>query len=155
MLATIGYESASLEDFITTLGLGGVEILIDIRDRAQSRRKGFSKSALSEALAESGIDYVHYRELGDPKEGREAARDGRFEDFRKIFSKVMATKEAQDALSAIEEMAKEKRVCLMCYERDQRTCHRKIVADHLEAVLECRTNHLGVRHGVARQKVAA
>lgn len=155
MLATIGYENANLDDFIATLGMGGVDVVVDIRDRAQSRRKGFSKSALSDALSASGIEYLHFRELGDPKEGREAARNGRIDDFRVIFSEVMNSSEAQEALKDIEKLAREKRVCLMCYERDQRTCHRKIVADHLESVLNCRTDHLGVRHGVAKQKAAA
>jgi uncharacterized protein (DUF488 family) len=73
MLATIGYERSSLADFVATLVHSEIEILIDIRDRAQSRMRGFSKSALSEALKEAGIGYVHFRQLGDPKEGRDAA----------------------------------------------------------------------------------
>lgn len=151
MLSTIGYESADLSDFIATLKLGGVEVLVDIRDRAQSRRRGFSKTALSDTLANSGIEYRHYRDLGDPKEGREAARAGQYERFKMIFSEVMKSNTAQDALRELSSIARSRMICLMCYERDQKVCHRKMVAEHLEKMLDCRTNHLGVRKGVARE----
>jgi uncharacterized protein (DUF488 family) len=73
-LFTIGYEGASLSDFIVTLQNSGVERLLDVREVAQSRRPGFSKTALSTALAEADIGYTHLRQLGDPKAGRDAAR---------------------------------------------------------------------------------
>lgn len=150
MLATIGYEKASLDDFVATLKVAGVDLLVDIRDRAQSRRKGFSKTALSEALNEAGLDYLHLRELGDPKEGREAARAGDFKKFRQIFDAVIQKEDAVDALQKITELMSSKSVCLMCYERDYKTCHRKIVADKLVDVSGQKVRHLGVRHGQAR-----
>lgn len=146
MIATIGYERATPEDFVTTLEETGIEILVDIRDRAQSRRKGFSKSALEQLVNEVGIEYVHIRELGDPKEGRDAARAGLIEEFKKIFSKVLASEPARKALSEIEDMARQKRICLMCYERNHHDCHRKMVSDELEVMLGCKARHLGVRH---------
>ncbi|MDJ0614173.1 MAG: DUF488 domain-containing protein [Rhizobiaceae bacterium] len=144
MLATIGYEKASLADFIATLKSNDIEVLIDIRDRAQSRRKGFSKTALSEAANAAGIEYVHFRTLGDPKEGREAAKAGRIEEFKTIFSNVLASDPAQQALLEVENLAKDKRICMMCYERDHLFCHRKMVSDELEKKLGCETKHLGV-----------
>lgn len=98
MISTIGYEKADLEHFVGTLQLVGVEVLVDVRDRAQSRRKGFSKTALSERLQQAGIEYIHFRVLGDPKEGREAARSGNMKKFRSIFSQVLASEKAQQAL---------------------------------------------------------
>jgi len=65
LINTIGYEGARPDDFVETLRAADVTMVIDIRDRAQSRRPGFSKSALEQSLAEAGIGYVHYRELGD------------------------------------------------------------------------------------------
>ena len=147
MVATIGYERASLIDFIATLQLSKIDVLVDVRDRAQSRRPGFSKSALSNALREAGIGYVHFRELGDPKEGREAARRGDFDRFRAIYAGVMATDAAKEAIAKLEDLASEAQICLMCYERDQSTCHRKIVADRLETKLGAKARHLGVREG--------
>ena len=148
MLSTIGYERSDLEDFVWTLETTEIEVLVDIRDRAQSRRKGFSKTALSTRLAESGIRYIHYRELGDPKEGREAARAGRIKDFQRIFHSVLKTKSAQDALSELEGLLAENlNICLLCYERSHSSCHRKIVAEELQLRTGVRLRHLGVQTG--------
>ncbi|MDF1679437.1 DUF488 domain-containing protein [Ponticaulis sp.] len=150
MLATIGYEKATLDDFVATLKEQNVEVLADIRDRAQSRRKGFSKTALSEALNEVGIKYIHLKALGDPKPGREAARAGDFDRFRQIFDGVMQSNEAKEALDVLREMLETSNVCLMCYERDPMTCHRKIVSDKLKSEAGGKVQHFGVRLGKTR-----
>lgn len=148
MLYTIGYEGSSLADFVATLRLAEVRVVADIRDRAQSRRPGFSKSALSAALQEAGIEYIHLKELGDPKAGRDAARRGDIVEFRRVFSKVMSSKEAAGALGTIANLIQDATVCLMCYERDEKTCHRKIVSEDLEMKTGTAVKHLGVVHGV-------
>jgi uncharacterized protein (DUF488 family) len=152
MLTTIGYEHSTLADFVETLVQSKIEIVVDIRERAQSRRPGFSKSALASALDNAGIGYVHFRQLGDPKEGREAARQGKFDQFREIFREVMSTASAKAALSDVYHIALKNKICLMCYERDKDQCHRKIVSDHLESMLACETMHLGVRSGIANER---
>lgn len=149
MLFTIGYERSSLSDFVATLQLAGVHVLADIRDRAQSRRPGFSKSALTEALCKANINYIHLKELGDPKEGREAARRGDFGEFRRVFSGVMESDQAKSAVLQIAELLKESNVCLMCYERDEKTCHRKIVSDDLKKRTGKPVTHLGVADGAS------
>jgi uncharacterized protein (DUF488 family) len=143
MFATIGYEKCTPEDFLGTLQANRISVLVDIRERAQSRRPGFSKTALSKAMNEAGIEYAHFRALGDPKAGRDAARAGEYEIFRSIFAEVMSSQPARDALSEIENLAKAKRICLMCYERNHHHCHRKIVAERLEQLLGCNSVHLG------------
>lgn len=154
MLATIGYEGARPDDFVGTLRIVDVQMVIDIRDRAQSRRPGFSKSALRENLEQHGIGYVHFKELGDPKEGREAARSGDMDKFRAIYAAVLKTQQASDALEQIADLAKAMNVCLLCYERDYRECHRKIVADRLESVVGSKARHLGVQSNVAIRSYA-
>lgn len=149
MLATIGYERATLPEFLATLRLANTYVLVDIRDRAQSRRPGFSKSALSQALSDVGIRYVHLRELGDPADGRAAARSGQIDLFRSIFAKVMASPAASEALGKIQQLTSSGSVCLMCFERDHKECHRKIVAEALEERLGVKATHLGVRLGAA------
>lgn len=148
MLSTIGYEGARPDDFVSTLQLVDVRMVIDIRDRAQSRRPGFSKSALRDSLEAAGIGYLHLRELGDPKEGRDAARSGDFAKFQKIYAGVLSTTEASGALDKIVELSSQMSVCLLCYERDHTECHRKIVADRLESVVGSKVRHLGVRADV-------
>lgn len=151
MVTTIGYERASLSDFIATLELCDVEVLVDIRDRAQSRRPGFSKSALSNALNAVGISYIHMRDLGDPKEGRDAARRGDFAQFRAIFAGVLETDAAKQAIADLEILATHSKICLMCFERDQAGCHRKIVAERLEQNMQLKAKHLGVKEGAGKR----
>lgn len=149
MLATIGYEKSTLADFIATLRHAGIDTLVDVRERAQSRRAGFSKTALANALNEAGIDYIHLPELGDPKPGREAARAGKMDLFRKIYGNVMDSQSARSAIEQLVEMIGEKHVCLMCFERDQRECHRKIISDELENRLGIRARHWDAVEGIS------
>jgi uncharacterized protein (DUF488 family) len=145
-LSTIGYEGASLDDFVETLLAARVTLLVDIRERAQSRRKGFSKSALEARINAAGISYLHLRELGDPKEGREAARAGAMATFRRIYASVLKSTEAMSALDTIEKAVSRESVCLLCYERDFKDCHRKLVSDKIESRIGCKTRHLEVKH---------
>lgn len=68
-LYTIGYEGASLNDFLTTLVISDVARVIDIREVPISRKRGFSKRALADALAARGIAYVHLKQLGTRSRG--------------------------------------------------------------------------------------
>lgn len=152
MLNTIGYEGANPSDFVETLKLANIQKVIDIRDRAQSRRPGFSKSALSQILAEAGISYQHYKELGDPKEGRDAARANDLPLFRKIFTEVLEGEAAQVALKKVIDAAQSEVVCLLCYERDETHCHRKLVTDRIEVMTGNKARHLGVRRFESNRK---
>ena len=71
---TIGYEGVTQADFIAALSGAGVKLLADVRAVPLSRRPGFSKNVLAAGLREAGIDYVGFKALGTPPEGREAAR---------------------------------------------------------------------------------
>lgn len=151
-LATIGYEGASLVDFIAALQAAGVKQVIDIREVAQSRRAGFSKNALRTALGECGINYEHLRQLGDPKHGREAARAGDFDLFRSIFNAHMDLPASKDALGQAIDLAAEKLSVLLCFERDPKNCHRSIVAERMSAQTSVRVLHLGVKQGGAQRR---
>ncbi len=134
-LATIGYEKATLDEVIGRLQAAGVEIVVDVRAVAASRRAGFSKTMLAATLAAHGIDYRHLRALGTPKAGRMAARAGRYDDMRAIFEDQLATPEAQLQLAEAGEIATARRAALLCYEGPAAHCHRAIVADRLRETL--------------------
>lgn len=141
-LATIGYESRTQDAVIASLKAAGVETLIDVRAVASSRRAGFSKSLLAASLAEAGIGYVHLRQLGTPKPGREAARKGRISEMREIFEGHLAEPGAQLELARATEIAQESRSALLCYEADHRGCHRSILAERICGVLHCEVVNL-------------
>lgn len=73
-LFTVGYESTELQLFIDCLIENRVTVLIDVRDFPISRKRGFSKKSLAEALLQAGINYEHWRQLGAPKEIRHELR---------------------------------------------------------------------------------
>ena len=130
-LSTIGYEGKTLDDFLGELEAAEVELLIDVRAVAASRRPGFSKNSLAGALKERGIDYVHFRALGTPAAGREAARKGRIAEMRRIFEEQLQTAEAELALEQANSAAAERHSALLCFEKDAACCHRAIVAERL------------------------
>lgn len=141
-LATIGYEASTQDAVIARLKAAGVELLVDVRAIAASRRAGFSKTLLAASLAQAGIDYVHLRQLGTPKPGREAARKGRIAEMTAIFEEHLAEPAAQLELAAAKELAAERKVALLCFEADHRGCHRKILADLICEDLGCPIEHL-------------
>ena len=130
---TIGYEGAEADRFLATLKDAGVSTLADVRAVALSRKRGFSKSALRDALAGQDIGYRHFITLGTPKEGRQAARAGDADLMRRIYcDEVLATEPAREALRDLELLARTQPVCLLCFERDPAHCHRRILARRLE-----------------------
>ena len=128
-LFTIGYEQAKPEAVLSELRRAKVDLLVDSRAVAASRRPGFSKRQLAAALDEAGIAYLHLQKLGTPAEGRQAARAGDLDTLWRIYDKHIKTLEAQDALGELIALIKSgKRVCLLCYERDPNECHRSRIA---------------------------
>jgi uncharacterized protein (DUF488 family) len=141
-LATIGYEAATQEAVIATLKRAGVEIVLDVRAVASSRRAGFSKTLLAASLAEAGVEYLHLRELGTPKPGREAARKGRIEKMHAIFEAHLAEPGAQLELAKATEIARTRKAALLCYEADAACCHRRIVAGRICEAIGCEVEDL-------------
>src|SRR3979409_391426 len=129
-LFTIGYEQTPAKAVLDELENAGVKLLVDVRAVAASRRPGFSTNQLAAGLDERGISYLHLRGLGTPKDGRLAARSGQFDVLNKIYAKHLKTPQAReelDELSALVE--KSGPVCILCYERDHRRCHRQWIAE--------------------------
>jgi uncharacterized protein (DUF488 family) len=131
-LATIGYQSTTVAAFLDALRGERIELLVDVRAVAMSRRPGFAKSSLKANLAGAGIEYLHLKQLGTPVTGRAAARSGHHDVMHKIFLKHLATDEAQGELEVLQEIiASGKRVCIMCFEARPEECHRTLVANAL------------------------
>jgi len=129
-LFTIGYEQAKPAAVMRELKQAKIDLVVDTRAVAASRRPGFSKRQLAAALAEEGIGYVHLQKLGTPAEGRQAARAGDYDRLWKIYDKHIQQAESQQALGELLALIKsKKRIALLCYCRDPKACHRsRIVA---------------------------
>jgi len=132
-LFTIGYEQTPPKAVLDELAQAGVKLLVDVRAVASSRRPGFSKSQLAAGLHERGIAYLHLRGLGTPKEGREAARSGKFDALHRIYAKHLKTPQAREELDELSSLVlKSGPVCILCYERDHLHCHRQWIAEIIE-----------------------
>ena len=143
-LYTIGYEKALLKDVVATLAAAGVTTLIDVRDRPISRRPGFSKRQLAAAIEVAGMRYVHLQALGTPPEGRLAGRRREWDRFWGIVEDKLARPEAELALREAAEFAQAAPSCLLCYEVDWRSCHRRRVAELLSQRHGFSVRHLAV-----------
>jgi uncharacterized protein (DUF488 family) len=126
---TIGYEGATVGEFLDALREAGVERLIDVRALPLSRRPGFSKSPLRAALEEAGIEYVHLKALGTPADGRAAARAGRHEDMARIYAGQLELPEAIAQGAQMLALADERPSALLCFEREPAHCHRALLLD--------------------------
>jgi uncharacterized protein (DUF488 family) len=133
-LFTIGYEQTPPKAVLDELENAGVKLLVDVRAVAASRRPGFSKNQLAAGLDTRGISYLHLRALGTPKVGREAARSGKFDALHKIYAAHLKTPQAREELDELSSLvSKSGPVCILCYERDHRHCHRQRIAEIIEA----------------------
>jgi uncharacterized protein (DUF488 family) len=130
---TIGYEGTDIVRFVKTLTAVGVEAVADVRAVPLSRKKGFSKNSLRDHLENAGIKYLPMKELGDPKEGREAAKSGDYDRFRTIYTAHVDQPESVAAIEKLAATSQELAVCLLCFERDPKTCHRYIVGERMGA----------------------
>ncbi|MGA7973104.1 MAG: DUF488 domain-containing protein [Pseudolabrys sp.] len=129
-LFTIGYEKATPAAVMGELKHAKIDLLVDTRAVAASRRPGFSKRQLAAGLDEAGIAYLHLQKLGTPAEGRQAARAGDTDTLWRVYDQHMKKPEAKAALDELVDLVKSgQRIALLCYCRDPKTCHRsRIVA---------------------------
>ncbi|MGZ5804293.1 MAG: DUF488 domain-containing protein [Xanthobacteraceae bacterium] len=142
-LLTIGYEQATLGAVLDELERAKTDVVIDTRAVASSRKPGFSKRQFAASLDERGIGYLHLQKLGTPKEGRLAARAGKMDKLFNIYSKHLRTAQAREELDELTELARSgKRLCLLCFERDAKQCHRQWIAEAIEQRTCAKIEHL-------------
>ena len=126
---TIGYEGTTQAEFITALREAGVRRVADVRAVPLSRRPGFSKNILAAGLREAGIDYIGYKALGTPPEGREAARKGNHARFAEVYAGQLELPEAMAQAAQLIDCAQETPTALLCFERLPDCCHRSLLID--------------------------
>ncbi|HEY0972205.1 MAG TPA: DUF488 domain-containing protein [Gemmatimonadales bacterium] len=142
-IATIGYEGATVRGFLDALERAGVDLVVDVRAVARSRRHGFAKTLLTQNLNEAGVEYLHLRGLGTPADGRALAHAGHHREMHAIYREHLKTDEAQADLHALADLVRAGRhVCLLCLEADPVHCHRSLAADALQSLVKTRVEHL-------------
>ncbi|MEU2314514.1 DUF488 family protein, N3 subclade [Streptomyces albidoflavus] len=128
-LWSAGYEGRDIDSFVSSLLDNRIDVVADVRLTPISRKKGFSKTRLGQALAEAGIEYIHLRSLGNPKDNRAPFWEGRLDVGRARFRGVLRSEEAQTDLERLAEHARQSRVAVLCFEKDESRCHRQVVLE--------------------------
>lgn len=135
-VGSVGYESfREVSVFAQKVALAGVEQLIDVRELPISRKRGFAKTALSQALEGVGVRYVHLRSMGNPKEFRDLYKSGKVDEGRTRYQEFLLTSRS-DELRGLASELRAHRSALMCVEHDQCVCHRDVIFDALQNELE-------------------
>jgi uncharacterized protein (DUF488 family) len=143
VLYTIGYEGINQKEFFNCLKRNNISVVADVRHLPLSRKKGFSKTSLSEFLSGKNIDYINYRELGAEKKLRNRLKESG--DYKTFFKEMAQTvlnhKEQLEEINQL--LCEGKNVALMCFEKDFKICHRKVVA---LGVKKINGNGLKIKH---------
>lgn len=132
-LLSIGYEGRTVDDLVHELTRRNVAVLADVRLNPISRKPGLSKKALTAALNAAGIDYEHLPALGNPKDNRAGFADPHDGVPRSRYSQILATPAAAAAAKHLTSIAANHLVAILCFERDEQTCHRQLVLDYIRA----------------------
>ena len=130
-LWTIGYERLRPESLIAELEAAGVERVIDVRYRPQSRRPGMSKTRLGERLADHRIAYEHRRELGTPADLRWLYKNNRVAEGHEAFRAHVEDTAAGDLDALAAELEGGPRTALLCLEAEPAECHRSVLVEAL------------------------
>jgi uncharacterized protein (DUF488 family) len=130
---TIGYQHRTVDQLIGDLATTDAKVLVDVRLTPLSRKASLSKNGLAARLRDTGIDYMHLPELGNPRDNHDAFRRGEAAAVTR-YRAVLRTPEGQASLEQLLRLATDKRVALMCFEREAAECHRSMVADALAQV---------------------
>jgi len=137
MLFTIGYEGFTLESYLRRLITNDIRVLVDVRKNAYSRKYGFSKNILQKGCEGVGIKYIHIPQLGIDSAKRQTLEtqhdyDVLFDEYERTtlvdnWNYLLELKSIVDA---------NVRVCLTCFEKDPRQCHRTRIAHALMKIPE-------------------
>lgn len=131
----LGYEGLSIDEFCAQVVQLNVNVVVDVRLNALSRKRGFSKNGLRTALTEVGVEYVHRPVLGNPRDNRDgfALPGSRAGDAaRDRYRAYLKEPDAIEAIRELAALARASRVAVVCFERDQHECHRELVIAGIE-----------------------
>ncbi|MFO7966646.1 MAG: DUF488 domain-containing protein [Archaeoglobaceae archaeon] len=143
LVFTIGHSTRSLEELVELLKAHDIQEVIDVRTLPGSKHNPqFNKEGLAEFLKKHKIDYVHMKSLGGlRKPSKDSVNTGWKASSFRGFADYMQTSKFLSAIETLIEIAKNKRLALMCAEAVPWRCHRNLIADAL-VVRNVRVEHI-------------
>jgi uncharacterized protein (DUF488 family) len=136
---TIGHSTHPLGEFLGLLLAHDIEALADVRRFPRSRTNPqFNAETLEPALRDSGIAYRHFAELGGRRphaKDVDASLNAFWENesFHNYADYALSS-EFASGLQELVAFGDAHRCCVMCSETLWWRCHRRIIADYLEAL---------------------
>lgn len=131
-LYTIGYEGLSVEAYLLKLIKNDIKALIDVRNKPQSMKYGFSKKTLSAFCESIGIQYYHFPEVGiESNQRQNLDNQSDYEVLFQQYRKNCLTTTLETQTKIIKLLNKHKRIALTCFEENHNQCHRKHLANAL------------------------
>ncbi len=134
-LWTVGHSTRSAEEFNEILTAHHLEVLTDVRSFPGSRRyPQFNKQQLAASLPVNNIAYFHLAQLGGRRPARKDSMNTAWKNqsFRG-YADHMETKEFEQGIERLLEIAGESRAAIMCAEALWWRCHRSLISDYLKA----------------------
>ena len=133
---TIGHSTHSEEEFITLLKAYDIQLLVDIRSYPGSRYvPQFNKENMERWIPETGIQYLHLKELGGRRKGDKNINVNFIEGWKQLafrnYAGYSLSQEYRKAIDELMELASRDRVCIMCSESVPWRCHRLIISNTL------------------------
>ena len=135
ILFTIGYEGISLEEYLNRLLKNDIKLLVDVRNNPLSMKFGFSKSQLKRYCEGLGIQYLHFPEVGIRSEQRQELNSQK--DYDRLFVKYRTSNLAETTstqTTILSLLKKHERIALTCFEANICQCHRKHLAEAIQAL---------------------
>jgi uncharacterized protein (DUF488 family) len=122
---TVGHSNHALDHFLDLLRTHAIEAVADVRSTPFSRRHPhFNRERLKAALASAGIDYIF---LGAELGARSPDRECYDADGRVVYERLARTDAFKAGIDRVTTEAGNRRVTLMCAEKDPLSCHRTIL----------------------------
>ena len=142
LICTIGYEGKSIDAFMNDLLKEDIRVLIDVRANALSRKYGFSKRQLASICQKPEIEYLHERSLGIAS--KERRHLGSRQSYRILFERYgkRINTDDHDSVRSVSEVMERTPSAMMCFEKDNQSCHRTSLANAVSSINGLDINHL-------------
>lgn len=111
-----------------------IAVLADIRRLPGSNKyPQFNQNSLASSLAEAGIQYIHFPELGGRRRPRPDSKNTAWRSKAFMgYADYMETAEFKAGIEKLEKTASQKKLAYMCSEAVWWRCHRALVSDYLK-----------------------
>lgn len=130
---TVGHSTRSIDEFVKMLQAHQIDLVADVRSIPKSRHNPqFNEQELKASLAEHRLGYMRLDKLGGLRHTRKDSINKVWKNasFRG-YADYMQTPGFEEGIKELIELAKAKRVAVMCAEAVPWRCHRSLIGDAL------------------------